>query len=125
MNRRQFLGSGITALAAYASHPANAFISNVNSAIVSTGKRVNDYKCLVCVNLQGGADSVSLFVPTNNAEYNQYLKIRQNLSYQQSSINPLVTNNENLDGIGFPDFINSFKYVENLISIRFGPHVDI
>jgi len=109
MNRRQFLGSGITALAAYASHPANAFISNVNSAIVSTGKTVNDYKCLVCVNLQGGADSVSLFVPTNNAEYNQYLKIRQNLSYQQSSINPLVTNNENLDGIGFPDFINSFS----------------
>ena len=91
MDRRQFLQSGLSAFGVCASHSSPVFGLAVDSNFVNATKSVNDYKTLVCVNLQGGADSISLFVPTNNSEYNQYQKIRQNLSYEQSSINPLVS----------------------------------
>ena len=113
MDRRQFLQSGLSAFGVCASHSSSVFGLAVDSNFVNATKSVNDYKTLVCVNLQGGADSISLFVPTNNSEYNEYQKIRQNLSYEQSSINPLVSNNENLDGFGLPDFVSSFSSLFN------------
>ena len=119
MDRRQFLQSGLSAFGVCASHSSSVFGLAVDSNFVNATKSVTDYKTLVCINLQGGADSISLFVPTNNSEYNQYQKIRQNLSYEQSSINPLVSNNENLDGFGLPDFVSSFKVklADNFIRI--------
>ena len=113
MDRRHFLQSGLSALGVCATHSSFAFGLDEGSNFVNMAKSVSDYKTLVCINLQGGADSVSLFVPTSNAEYNQYQKIRQNLSYEQSSINPLMSNNENLDGLGLPNFISSFSSLFN------------
>jgi len=113
MDRRHFLQSGLSALGVCASHSSFSFGLDAGSNFVNMAKSASDHKTLVCINLQGGADSVSLFVPTSNAEYNQYQKIRQNLSYEQSSINPLISNNGNLDGLGLPDFISSFSSLFN------------
>ena len=113
MDRRHFLQSGLSALGVCAAHSSFAFGLDDGSNFVNMAKSVSDYKTLVCINLQGGADSVSLFVPTSNAEYNQYQTIRQNLSYEQSSINPLGSSSANLEGLGLPDFISSFSSLFN------------
>jgi len=53
---------------------------------------LNDYKALVCVFLYGGADSFSMFVPTEANAYNRYASSRAELAVPQSSL--LFTNGE-------------------------------
>jgi uncharacterized protein (DUF1501 family) len=113
MNRRDFLRSGITGLGVVASHSSFSTDLGIASNFMNMSKSVDDYKTLVCIFLEGGADSVSLFVPTDNSEFSKYQKIRQNLSYEQSSVNLLNARNQNLDGLGLPGFIGSFSSLFN------------
>ncbi len=109
MNRRQFLQSSLSSLGLIASHSSLASGLGLMSSLTSEQKSVTDYKTLVCVNLQGGADTISLFVPTTTTEYNEYQAIRQNLAYEQSSIRSLLPNNTDINGLGLPSFMDSFR----------------
>ena len=109
MKRRDFLRSGIASFGALASHSSYSASLGVASNLMNISKSVDDYKTLVCINLYGGADSVSLFVPTNKVAYSDYQKIRQNLSYDLDSVIHLNARNQELGGYGFPDFIASFN----------------
>lgn len=108
MKRRHFLKSGIAGVASVMSHASSAGLS-IASDILNSSKSVGDYKTLVCIFLEGGADSVSLFVPTDNVEHSKYQKIRQNLSYDQGSISALSSRTQDLGEVGFPSFIASFS----------------
>jgi uncharacterized protein (DUF1501 family) len=109
MKRRDFLISGIASIGAIVSPSSYSAGLGIASNMMNMSKSVGDYKTLVCVFLDGGADSISLFVPTDDSEYSKYKKIRQNLSFSQSSINPLNSRYQDLDGVGLPDFISSFS----------------
>lgn len=60
-----------------------------------------DYRALVCVYLEGGADGFSLLVPTGNAEYNEYKRSRQNLSVGLDHLMNLDTVSSAHDALGF------------------------
>ena len=96
MNRRKFLQSGIATFGACAAPTSFASGLKLVSTGASSSKTVADYKTLVCINVQGGADSISLFVPTANSDYTQYQKIRQNLAYEQTSINGISPVNNDI-----------------------------
>ena len=49
---------------------------------------LQDYKALVCVFLYGGADSFSMFVPTENDAYSRYAASRSSLAISQESLLP-------------------------------------
>jgi len=109
MNRRRFLQSGLASAGLCGSHLAFSTGLDVVSKFLNGSKSVGDYKTLVCVFLNGGADSVSLFVPTDNTGYESYKNIRQNLTYEKDSIQPIYSRIDDLGEVGFPDFISSFS----------------
>lgn len=109
MNRRKFVHSGLATLGLFASNMSFSAGLNVASNYLIRSKSVADYKTLVCVFLTGGADSVSLFVPTGVAEYESYKNIRQNLSYDLTTLNPIYPRGNDIGDFGFPDFIKSFS----------------
>lgn len=113
MNRRDFLRSGFAGLGVFASHSSFSADLGIASNFMNMSKSVDDYKTLVCIFLDGGADTISLFVPTDNTEYGKYQKIRQNLSYSQAWLDPLNARNQNSDGLGLPNFIGSFSSLFN------------
>ena len=113
MNRRDFLRSGLATAGLFGSNAGFAAGLDVVSNFVTGSKSVGDYKTLVCVFLQGGADSISLFVPTSSGNYESYKKIRQNLTYEQDSLNPLYSWNYDIGEVGFPSFIKSFSDLFN------------
>ena len=80
MDRRKFLKSGLATAGLIGSNLGFTTGLDVVSKFINGSKSVGDYKTLVCVFLNGGADSVSLFVPTDSAEYESYKNIRQNIA---------------------------------------------
>jgi len=87
MKRRTLLRSGLGTLATGASNKALlgglSLLSNVG-AMGSTGS--SDYKSLVMVFLNGGADTLGLIVPTGASEYASYQSIRQHLAVDRSEL---------------------------------------
>ncbi len=52
----------------------------------------NQYKALVCINLEGGNDSFNMLVPRSNDAYNEYAEVRNSAAIPQAdllAINPL------------------------------------
>lgn len=58
------------------------------SAAAAACPSAADYKALVCVFLFGGSDSFNLFVPRDQARYNQYARVRGNLAIARGSLVP-------------------------------------
>lgn len=106
MNRRFFLKSSFASLGICASTQSMANGLGLLTNIANTSTNINDYKTLVCVNLQGGADTTSLFVPSQVNDYNRYQKIRQNLTYEQSILRTITPNNINIGDYSMPNFMN-------------------
>mgnify|MGYP003967459163 CR=1 FL=1 len=119
MKRRDFLRSGFVGAGALASNSSFARTFDTVSNFMTMSKSVSDYKTMVCIFLEGGADSISLIVPMGNSEFSKYDSIRQNLSYEQNTLTGLNAINKNLDGLGIPDFISSFGdlFAEEKLSI--------
>ena len=79
------LGSGATAV--------NGKLTLIGSALAAQGDYANitDYKALVCVFLYGGSDSFNLFIPNEQALFNDYQQSRGPLALAQDSLLPDAT----------------------------------
>jgi len=109
MDRRKFLKSGLATAGLIGSNLGFTTGLDVVSKFINGSKSVGDYKTLVCVFLNGGADSVSLFVPTDSAGYESYKNIRQNLAYEKDTIQPIYSRQDDLGEVGLPNFVSSFS----------------
>ncbi|MBK8698599.1 MAG: DUF1501 domain-containing protein [Saprospiraceae bacterium] len=88
ISRRDFLGEA--ACAALGS--MTLYNSFVNLGLISAAatrphviSNPNDYKAMVCILLAGGADSYNFLVPTEPAEYAQYVTTRGSLALSNSA----------------------------------------
>jgi len=99
MNRRQFLSRGAKTLTgAGLALGCNPYWSLAHSA--SDPGAANDYRALVCLFLQGGSDGFSLMVPTGNAEYNEYMHSRGELSVSKSDLLGINARTTNASSVG-------------------------
>jgi uncharacterized protein (DUF1501 family) len=80
INRREFLKTTAATTALAVTTPIMASQKT---------KAKDDYKALVCVLLDGGADSLNMLVPKNDEDYNNYKKARKNLALEQNSLREL------------------------------------
>ena len=119
MNRRFFLQSGLASLTVGAMAPAMGQGMNVLASMANTSSSVSDFKTLVCVNLNGGADTLSLFMPTSDSGFTAYRRIRNNLSYAREGVKLWEPNNQTLAGYGMPRFMDSFTdmFNQNKLSV--------
>lgn len=106
-SRRRFLQTGLASLGMYATNTALANGMGLLSNIVNASNSVTDYKTLVCVNLNGGADTLSLFMPTDAAGYSRYENIRNNLAYSFNNAVGVNPRNRSIGDIGMPSFMQS------------------
>lgn len=99
-NRRKFLKLGAQTMAgAGLALGANPYLTLARAADGGLAGGA-DYRALVCVFLQGGADGFSLLVPNSAHGYSEYAGSRQGLAVSQGEllgINPL----SNHDAMGF------------------------
>ena len=87
LSRRGFLKAAGRSAAAAAVLGPKASGMRVFSSGGASGP--TDYKALVCVFLYGGADSLSLLVPTSGPEYATYAAARGDLAEAQGSLLPI------------------------------------
>lgn len=78
MNRRSFLK---TALATAASAPLASLLPRAATAAPG-----NDYRALVCVLLEGGADSFNMLVPTASGAYDDYRQLRGEMALARNEL---------------------------------------
>lgn len=82
MNRRQFITSGLaTAMGASSLGLTDALLNQAQAAVAPT-----DYKSMVCVYLNGGADTFNVLIPYSNAEYNAYNTARGEIAFDRNSL---------------------------------------
>ena len=96
LNRRQFI-KGLLATAVGAS-PLVSAIRHSGSAMAATIG--NDYKAIVCVLLEGGADAFNMVVPRSGVSYSAYSTVRENMALPASSLLPLAPATYN-DGVQY------------------------
>ncbi len=97
IHRRDFLKKSSCAAIGY----TTLFSSLINmkaiaSAALDKQEDSGEYKALVCILLNGGADSHNMLIPRGQFEYGEYLTTRSNLAIPQSQIIPL--NHAPVDG---------------------------
>ena len=99
MNRRQFLALGAKTLTgaglALGSNPYWTLAHSANDPGAS-----GDYRAMVCLFLQGGCDGISLMVPTDNADYNEYARSRGELSVPPSELLGINARTANASNVG-------------------------
>ncbi|MCP3429067.1 DUF1501 domain-containing protein [Opacimonas viscosa] len=119
MDRRFFLQSGLASLTLGATAPAMGQGINVLANMANSASNISDYKTLVCVNLKGGADTLSLFIPTSSSGLTAYRNIRNNLTYEQAGVKLWEPSNQTLDSYGMPNFMDSFTemFTQNKLSL--------
>jgi len=85
INRRDFLK--LSAATAAAGSPLfSLFGAFGNSYAATIG---SEYKAIVCVLLEGGADSFNMVVPRSGQAYTDYATIRENMALSDTSLRPL------------------------------------
>ncbi len=87
--RREFLKqSACVALLGSGTAAMSGKLQLMSSAMAQSSAYagLSDYKALVCVFLYGGADSFSMFVPTDDVAYNEYASSRAALAIPQDSL---------------------------------------
>ncbi len=95
-NRRDFLK--LSAATAVASSPLfSLFGTFTNSQAATIG---SEYKAIVCVLLEGGADSFNMVVPRSGQAYTEYSTIRENMALSDTSLRPLTSASYN-DGVEY------------------------
>lgn len=89
ISRRKFLGQASCAGLGYTtllSTLVNLKSINAASILNSSIGAGGDYKALVCLSLNGGADSFNMLAPKGNAEWNEYKTTRSNLALPKNEI---------------------------------------
>ena len=108
MNRRQLLKALIASGVGLSNFTATASQLKLMNAYASQ-TQFSDYKALVCIFLYGGNDSYNMLIPTQNADYNIYNNVRQNLAVEQSSLLPLNTISTLPYSVGVPDYMRGIE----------------
>lgn len=97
VNRRDFIKN--LGIASVGMGTAQNVITQLNTMLSSINNlhsiQTDDYKALVCVYLNGGADSFNMIVPTDDEAFNQYKITRSNLALEKNTlldISPLNSN---------------------------------
>jgi len=85
-SRREFLRRASAFAAAGIVSPYAMGFAGIASA---SAQNAADYKALVYVNMAGGNDHLSSFIPFDNVSYDQYAKVRQELALGRASLRPL------------------------------------
>lgn len=96
-NRRDFiksLGSGIFGGAAL----TNGLMPLLANASASSS---DDYKALVCINLDGGNDAYNTVVPTNASGHQSYSQSRSNIALPRETLIGINSNNNQAGDYGF------------------------
>jgi len=92
LSRRQFLGQA--SCAAVGSTALFSTLLNLRMASTAAAQSApigeDDYKALVCLFMAGGADSYNFLAPYGQAEYDEYVAVRQNLALPRDQILPLT-----------------------------------
>ncbi len=87
VSRRDFIRTGCCTAASFA---LGATLGRLNM-IHAMAAAPTSYQALVCVFLFGGNDSNNMFIPFDNAGYQNYATIRQNLALAQNTLLPVTT----------------------------------
>lgn len=103
ISRRGFLAkAGMAGLGAgLLSSPFISLQALANSSLSKPNGKRDDYRAMVCVLLEGGADSFNMLIPRGSTEYAEYAATRSNLAIPQNdllSINP-INNDGKLYGL--------------------------
>jgi len=96
INRRDFLK--LSAATAAAGSPLFSLFGAINNSYAATIG--SEYKAIVCVLLEGGADSFNMVVPRSGQAYTEYSTIRENMALSNTSLLPLTPANYN-DGVEY------------------------
>ncbi|HHD63578.1 MAG TPA: DUF1501 domain-containing protein [Desulfobulbaceae bacterium] len=96
LNRRQFI-KAFLATAVTASPLVSAIRQSGSAMAVTIG---NDYKAIVCILLEGGADAFNMVVPRSGVSYNAYSTVRENMALAASSLLP-ITPGSYSDGVAY------------------------
>ena len=91
ISRRRFLGQA--SCAAIGTAPLFSMLLNLRMANTAAAQLPpvdgDGYRALVCLFLAGGNDSFNMLVPSGNAEYADYVAIRQDLALAQQDLLPI------------------------------------
>lgn len=92
LSRRKFISHSGLALLGSGFIGSQLFNMKAIANSAMNNKNRNTYKAMVCLMLDGGADSFNMLIPRGNVEYNEYAASRSNLAIAQNellAINPL------------------------------------
>jgi uncharacterized protein (DUF1501 family) len=110
LNRRNFLRQALgSSMGAASMASIGGSLGIVNSALAQSSDRFDDYRALVCVFLFGGNDSLNMLVPTENAEYQVYQNVRQNLAFAQDSLLPITPIGNVPYALGLPSAMSAIR----------------
>lgn len=85
LTRRQFMGqASCAALGTTGLFSTLLNLRLTRAAYAQESLPDDDYKALVCIFQAGGNDSYNMLVPTNTADYNQYLAVRGNVALEKA-----------------------------------------
>lgn len=106
VNRRRFLQLGCrTILGAGLVSGTAAKMANAQSASHTT----DNYRALVCINLNGGNDGFNMLVPANGAAYREYRAGRGHLAVGERDLIGLNPSTANATTIGLNPFMHQLK----------------
>jgi len=97
ISRRNFIAKSGLAMLGSGFLGSSFFNLNAIAAHTVRNRKFNDYKAMVCLMMEGGADSFNILIPRSNVEYNIYSNSRSNLAIPQNEL--LTINPLNNDGI--------------------------
>ena len=91
LNRRKFLQYGTSSL--IAASPLMTLLGSLQK--LEAAQTTGEYKALVCILLEGGADVFNMVVPTQPEAYASYQKVRKQLAVPQEALLPIKHANKN------------------------------
>ena len=89
ISRRKFLGQASCAAMGYTTLFSTLVnLKSINAASILNSSTIDcgGYKAMVCLLLEGGADSFNMLIPKGNAEWQQYANTRSNLAIPKDDI---------------------------------------
>ena len=91
LNRRDFLKQ--SAAAALSASPFMTLLGSLTK--LEAAQTTGEYKALVCILLEGGADVFNMVTPVEKESYQAYKAVRKNLAIAQETLLPLNHTNTN------------------------------
>lgn len=115
ISRRRFIGQASCAGLGYTTLFSTLFnLKAINAGAMFNGPG-DDYKAMVCLLLNGGADSFNMLMPKGVSEWNQYKITRSNLAIPRAEILPLNP----ITSIGMELGVHpSMKHMQNMFNNR-------